>query len=126
MKCFEKWMTEYNLEKPVFVEKIEWVESGLLIILKEDTKEKRLVQLLFEGTLYSYVCTNESYKPQYWISDKDQYYPFYFSCDTDDIKRLKDAAEHIEEEDIVHFVIVGIDTIVEVFTSELPSVQIVK
>jgi hypothetical protein len=49
-----------------------------------------------------------------------EYYPFYYSYEIEDLRYFRKDKEYIEDE-IIHFVIIGIDNIIDVFTSELPE-----
>lgn len=123
MRNFQKWNTaEFKVERPFFLEKIEWNSLGLEIVIEEDTEEKNIIKLLFEDIVYSYTNTLESYKPSVWIDKEEDYYPFYYSHCTEDIKNFCKDLEYIEDE-IIHFLVIGIDHVLDIFTSDFPSIE---
>lgn len=105
----------------LYVENIKWNDKGLVVELENEKCEK--IKLIFESTVYLYINTSESYKPEFWIENPEDYYPFLYSENSEKICELKKEAKHIENEKIIHFAIVGVDKIVEVFTSDFPKVH---
>lgn len=87
--------------------------------LENENCEK--IKLIFESAVYLYINTLESYKPEFWIENPEEYYPFLYSENSKKILELKKEATHIENEKIIHFAIVGVDNIVEVSTSDFPK-----
>lgn len=104
----------------LYIENIKWNDKGLVVELENEKCEK--IKLIFEDTVYLYINTLESYKPEFWIENPEDYYPFLYSENSKKILELKKEAPHIENEKIIHFAIVGVDNIVEVFTSDFPKV----
>lgn len=118
MEGFQKYKTDYS-GGALYVENIKWNDKGLDVELKNANCEK--IKLIFEDTVYLYINTSESYKPEFWIRKQEDYYPFLYSENSKKILELKKEAPHIENEKIIHFAIVGVDNIVEVFTSDFPK-----
>ena len=52
------------------------------------------------------------------------YYPFYYSIDSDMIYKLKEDAEQIRDDKIIHFLIVSLEDVIDVLTSDLPRISI--
>lgn len=120
MQEFKKYKTDYS-GGALYVENIKWNDTGLVVELENEKCEK--IKLIFESTVYLYINTSESYKPEFWIENPEDYYPFLYSENSEKICELKKEAKHIENEKIIHFAIVGVDNIVEVFTSDFPKVH---
>lgn len=125
-KNFKRWEMPLPFQDlfkdSFFVEKIDWKCSGLEIILEEYSEDRTKVKLLFEGNTYSYMNTLEGFKPSVWIGEGEEYYPFYYSYSTEDIKNLCKNQEYIENK-VIHLLIIGIDNVLDVFTSEFPSIE---
>ena len=125
-KNFKRWEMEPSFQElfkdSFFVEKIDWNSPSLQIILEEYSEDRTKVKLLFEGNIYSYTNTLEGFKPSVWIGDGEEYYPFYYSYSTEEIKNLCKNQEYIENE-VIHFLIIGIDNVLDVFCSEFPSME---
>ena len=119
MKGFKKYKIDYSCGA-LYVENIKWNDKGLVVALENDNCE--IIKLVFESTVYLYINTAESYKPEFWIENPENYYPFLYSETSKKILELKKEAPHIENEKIIHFAIVGIDNIVEVLTSDFPKI----
>lgn len=119
MKGFKKYKIDYS-GGALYVENINWNDKGLVLELENDNCE--IIKLVFESTVYFYINTEESYKPEFWIENPEDYYPFLYSEESEKIRELKKEAKHIENEKIIHFAIVGVDNIVEVLTSDFPKI----
>lgn len=121
MQGLKKYKIDYSGEA-LYVENIKWNDKGLVVELENDNCE--IIKLVFENTVYLYINTAESYKPKFWIENPEEYYPFLYLEDSKKICELKKEAKHIENKKIIHFAIVGVDNIVEVFTSDFPRVHL--
>lgn len=119
MQGFKKYKIDYS-GGALYVENINWNDKGLVVELENDNCE--IIKLIFENTVYLYINTAESYKPEFWIENPENYYPFLYSETSKKILELKKEAPHIENEKIIHIAIVGIDNIVEVLTSDFPKI----
>lgn len=120
MEGFKKYKIDYSGEA-LYVENIKWNDEGLVVEL-ETGKNREKIKLIFESTVYLYINTSESYKPEFWVEKPDDYYPFLYLENSKKILEFKKETPHIENEKIIHFAIVGVDNIVEVFTSDFPKV----
>ena len=118
MEGFQKYKVDYS-GGALYVKNIKWNDKGLVVELENEKCEK--IKLIFEDTVYLYINTSESYKPEFWIKNPEEYYPFLYSENSKKILELKKEAAHIENEKIIHFAIVGAQNIVEVFTSDFPK-----
>ena len=122
MENFKKFQIERINMRPFFVEDIKWNYEGLRISLVSlDGYEK--VHLLFDKTVYLYQVTQESYKPSSWIDSMVDYYPFYYSIDSDMIDKLKEDVEEIRDDKIIHFLIVGLEDVIDILASDLPIIS---
>lgn len=110
MKGFKKYKINYS-GGALYVENINWNDKGLIVEL-ETEKNRETIKLTFEDTVYFYINTEESYKPEFWIENPEDYYPFLYSENSKKILELKKEAPHIENEKIIHFAIVGVENIV--------------
>lgn len=119
MEGFQKYKINYS-GGALYIENIKWNDKGLVVELENENCEK--IKLIFESTVYLYINTSESYKPEFWIENPEEYYPFLYSENSKKNLELKKEAPHIENEKIIHFAIVGAQNIVEVFTSDFPKV----
>lgn len=77
MKGFKKYKIDYS-GGTLYVVDIKWNEEGLAVEL-ENEKNHEKIKLVFEDTVYLYINTSESYKPEFWIEKPEDYYPFLYS-----------------------------------------------
>lgn len=122
MDKFEKYNIENFPKDYLYIDEIKWDEDGLKINLSFE-RDKGQITLLFDSTVYFYKNTAESFKPMWWFDSREDYRPFYYSYDSEDIVNFKKEAEHVDDYKIIHFVIVGSDNVVDVLTNDLPKVQ---
>lgn len=68
MEGFKKYKIDYS-GGALHVENIKWNEEGLVVEL-ETEKNHEKIKLIFEDTVYLYINTSESYKPEFWIEKR--------------------------------------------------------
>ena len=51
------------------------------------------------------------------------YYPFYYTYDSDKIDKLKEDVDYLRDDKIIHFLIVGLEDVVDVLTSDVPIIS---
>ena len=121
MGNFKKYIIRELSPEPLYIIDISWNHEGLKVTL-ENKSDLRKICLLFDETVYLYQDTSEVYKPSWHIGSESDYYPFYYSKKSDLIDKLKKDVDHVRDDEIIHFVIIGLDDIVDVLTSDLPKV----
>lgn len=123
MENFKKFQVEREYDTPFFIRDIKRDYKGLKINLVSIDGYEEL-QLLFDKTVYLYQVTLESYKPSCWIDSTEDYYPLYYTYDSDMIDKLKEEVAHLSDDKIIHFMIVGLEDVIDVMTSDLPIISI--
>ena len=121
MGNFKKYIIRELSPEPLYITDISWNHEGLKVTL-ENKSDLRKICLLFDETVYLYQDTSEVYKPSWHIGSESDYYPFYYSKKSDLIDKLKKDVDHVRDDEIIHFVIIGLDDIVDVLTTDLPKV----
>ena len=121
MENFKKYIIEDLSPEPLFIVDISWNNEGLKVNLESELGLYK-IGLLFDETVYLYQDTAESYIPRWRIDSSDEYYPFYYSEKSDMIDRLKEDVDHVRDDEIIHFVIISLDDVVDVLTTDLPKV----
>lgn len=121
MENFKKYIIEVLSPEPLFIVDISWNDKGLKVILESESGLDK-IGILFDETVYLYQDTAESYKPRWRIDSSDEYYPFYYSKNSEMIDRLKEDVDYVRDDEIIHFVIIGLDDVVDVLTTDLPKV----
>ncbi|EEI87210.1 hypothetical protein HMPREF0072_0238 [Anaerococcus lactolyticus ATCC 51172] len=121
MGNFKKYIIRELSPEPLYIIDISWNHEGLKVTL-ENKSDLRKICLLFDETVYLYQDTSEVYKPSWHIGSESDYYPFYYSKKSDLIDKLKKDVDHVRDDEIIHFVIIGLDDIVDVLTTDLPKV----
>ncbi|WP_311537322.1 hypothetical protein [uncultured Anaerococcus sp.] len=123
MDNFKRYQVENYKKDFIHIGQIKWDFEGLMINL-EAQKNPRKISLIFADTVYFYMNTLESYKPSWWIESGEDYYPFYYAVDSEYISKLREEVDHIEDDKIIHFVIIGVDNVVDVLTNAFPKINI--
>ena len=123
MDNFKRYQVENYKKDFIHIGQIKWDNEGLKINL-EAQKNPSKISMIFADTVYLYMNTLESYKPYWWIEAEDVYYPFYYAEDSEYISKLREEVDHIEDDKIIHFVIIGVDNVVDVLTSDFPKINI--
>ena len=122
MENFKKFQIERKKNIPFFIGDIRWDYDGLRIsLISLDGYVK--VHLLFDKAVYLYQVTDESYKPSSWIDSPHDYYPFYYTENSDLIDRLKKDVDHIRDDKIIHFLIIGLEDVIDVLTVDYPIIS---
>lgn len=121
MGNFKKYIIRELSPEPLYIIDISWNHEGLKVTL-ENKSDLRKICLLFDETVYLYQDTSEVYKPSWHIGSESDYYPFYYSKKSDLIDKLKKDVDHVRDDEIIHFVIIGLDDVVDVLTTDLPKV----
>ncbi|WP_311480325.1 hypothetical protein [uncultured Anaerococcus sp.] len=121
MENFKKYIIEDLSPEPLFIVDISWNNEGLKVNLESESGLYK-IGLLFDETVYLYQDTAESYIPRWRIDSSDEYYPFYYSKNSEMLDRLKEDVDYVRDDEIIHFVIIGLDDVVDVLTTDLPKV----
>ncbi|WP_311537324.1 hypothetical protein [uncultured Anaerococcus sp.] len=123
MDNFKRYQVENYNKDFIHIGQIKWDSEGLKINL-EAQKNSSKISLIFADTVYLYMNTLESYKPSWCIESGEDYYPFYYAADSEYISKLREEVDHIEGDKIIHFVIIGVDNVVDVLASDFPKINI--
>lgn len=121
MENFKKYTIEDLSPEPLFIVDISWNNKGLKVNLESESGLDK-IGILFDETVYLYQDTAESYKPSCRIESSDEYYPLYYSEKSEMIDKLKEDVDHVRDDEIIHFVIIGLDDVVDVLTTDLPKI----
>lgn len=121
MESFKKFKKRDLSPEPLFITDISWNYKGFKVTL-ENKSDLRKICLLFDETVYLYQDTAEVYKPGRHIGSESDYYPFYYSQNSEMIDKLRKDVEYIENDEVIHFVIIGVDDVVDVLTSDFPKI----
>lgn len=121
MENFKKYIIEDLSPEPLFIVDISWNNEGLKVNLESESGLYK-IGLLFDETVYLYQDTAESYIPRWRIDSSDEYYPFYYSKNSEMIDILKEDVDYVRDDEIIHFVIIGLDDVIDVLTTDLPKV----
>lgn len=122
MENFKKFRIRDLSPESLYITDISWNHEGLKVTLENESSLGRIC-LLFDETVYLYQDTAEFYKPSWHIGSEIDYYPFYYSKNSEMIDKLKEDVDYVKDDEIIHFVIVGLDDVVDVLTSSLPTVS---
>lgn len=121
MEIFKKFKIKDLIQDPLYIKNIKWDHEGLKVDLESDSNLDYLT-ILFDETVYLYQDTAEAYKVSWHIDSESDYYPFYYSKNSEMIDKLRKDVEYIRGDEVIHFVIISLDDVVDVLTSDLPKI----
>lgn len=121
MKNFKKYKIKDFTTKTIYIKDVSWSHEGLRLNLEDESGFVK-ISLLFDEIVYLYQVSQESYKPSCWIDLPGEYYPFYYSKKSEMINKLKGDVDYVRGDAIIHFMIIGLDDVVDVLTSDLPKI----
>lgn len=121
MKYFKRFKIRDFNPGPLYITEISWNYEGLKVALESESGLDK-IGILFDETVYLYQDTAEFYKPSWHIDSNSDYYPFYYSENSEMIDKLKEDVDYVRDDEIIHFVIIGLDEVVDVLTSDLPKI----
>lgn len=121
MENFKKYIIRDLSPETLYITVISWNHEGLKVTLESESGLDK-IGLLFDETVYLYQDTAEFCKPSWHIDSESDYYPFYYSEKSEIIDKLKEDVDYVRDDEIIHFVIIGIDDVVDVLTTDLPKI----
>ena len=127
---FKKWIPHKDVDEVYDITKIGFQkDEGFIVLLVPDNLEhnkrsNHLLKLTWDDVL-SYQVTQESYRPDVWISNQDEVWTFYISESSGYLQNfLKDNI--LAPEKTYHFFIGGTNFIIDIISDEYPKVTFVK
>ncbi len=124
MKEFIKWTYKNELIMPLYADSIKWNNNILEIDLSYEKSSNKPIKLIFDDIVYSYKVIDESYAADFWIDSVEKYYPFYYNYNSEELYYFKKKNEHITNDKIIHFAVIAVDCVVEIFTSAFPKIYV--
>ena len=128
IELFQKWTPADNLGAFYDVENISY-GNGIIISLAADPKRVSLekihhFQLVWNsGDVISYQVTDETYRSDCWGLEFENNGRFYTAKSSKYIDCIREKSPLVPD-DIIHFTIVGIDTIIDVIAKNYPEIII--
>ena len=130
---FRKWIPHQNVDEVYDIEKIGFEgEKGFAVLLRPDhfQEEKRsewALRLVWDR-IVSYTVTDESYRPELWVSEKTPgwaLWTFYLSETSDHLTKFREE-NYIVPEDTHHFFICGTNLMADILSDEYPTATFLK
>lgn len=128
---FEKWTPIDNLKRAYDVDGIYWETSGLSFVLVMDDRMSTvddIQKLKFtwnSSNLISYHVTDETYRADCWELDFENNGRFYICNESQYLEKFREKSP-LFPDNVIHFVLVGTNTIVDVLAKDYPKVQKVQ
>ena len=124
---FSRWEHPSVEKKKYDVAKISWEEIGFVVSLVSDEKHgnqpRVRMQLIWDPSqVISYHVTDETYRPDCWGWDFQKEGRFLETRQSDYIEQFKKLSPLIPDE-VIHFTIIGTNTIVDLLVKSYPSVK---
>ncbi len=127
---FTKWHPISDLDKVYDIERIENINC-LDIWLIPDNLKKELRSdhkiLVHFDSYQSYTSIGESYSEGFWINSPEKAWTFYRSNTSHYIDILRNSSLIFKEcrKDVIHYVIVGTNSIFHIISDQEPTVSLI-
>ena len=127
---FKKWTPHEDVDEVYDMEEVGFQrDEGFIVFLVPDNLEhdKRsdyFVKLIWEDVL-CYQVTQETYRPDVWISDEDEVWTFYISESSEYLQNFQ-KDNILAPKKIYHFLISGTNFILDILSTEYPKVTFGK
>lgn len=115
-----KYEIDLEIKEVFYIKDSGYKENGFMINL-EDAINENNIQLKWDKIL-SYCETDESYRPDFWIEDFSDYNPIYYTKDSKYIEFIKRINE--DDTELIHFIVVGGDYVIDVISQDFPKITI--
>lgn len=130
---FRKWVPHQDVDEVYDVEKIGFEgEEGFVVLLRPDhfqeKKRSELALRLVWDRIVSYTVTDESYRPELWVTEKtpnQEIWTFYRSETSDHLTRFREE-NYLVPEETHHFFICGTNLMADILSDEYPTVTFLK
>lgn len=124
---FSRWEHPSIENKKYDVAKISWEEMGFVVSLVSDdqlgNQSTVRMQLIWDPSqVISYHVTDESYRSDCWGLDFKKEGRFFAAKESEYIDRFKKLSP-LTPDEVIHFTIVGTNTIVDLLVKEYPLVN---
>ena len=127
-EMLQRWIPIDNLGASYDVKNISWGSDGISFMLVSPDKQAtqdyiHRFRLTWDSSqIISYHVTDETYRADCWDLDFENNGRFYTSTDSDYIASLRQKSP-LFPDNVIHFLIVGTDTTVDVLAKEYPVVK---
>lgn len=130
---FQKWFPHQSINEVYDVKSIGFEgEDGLVVLLIPDNfQEEKCSDVnlrLSWSNVFSYMVTDESYRPEMWATEKNspqEAWSFYTSESSDYLNKLRDR-NYLIPEKTYHFFICGTNLMADIISDEFPTVSFQK
>lgn len=124
---FQKWDNQIIDTNQFDVQKISWEETGFVVSLisyeQQQNKKKDRIHLVWDPSqVISYHVTDETYRPDCWGVDFHREGRLFATRESEYIEIFKKLSPLVPDE-VIHFIIIGTDTIVDLLVKSYPEVQ---
>lgn len=129
---FKKWILHKDLDEVYDIESIGYQrDEGFVVLLipdhfEKDKKSNYNLKLVWDSII-SYVVTDESYRPEMWVSEDDvdqgneEIWTFYISQSSDYLSKFK-KENYLVLDSAKHFFIAGSNLMADIIAYEEPEV----
>lgn len=131
-KNFKKWIPHKDVDEVYDMEDAGFQrDEGFVVLLvpdhfEKDKRSEHMVKLVWNDVL-SYMVTDESYRPELWVSesDIDEIWTFYISESSDYLNKFREE-NYIVPEKTYHFFICGTNLMIDIISPEYPKFTFIK
>lgn len=130
-KNFKIWIPHKDVAEVYDTEDVGFRDEGFVVLciadhFERDKRSDYNVKLVWDNVV-SYTVTDESYRPELWVSESEvaEVWTFYISESSDYLNKFREK-NYIVPEKTYHFLIAGTNLMVDVISPEFPKLTFVK
>lgn len=130
-KSYAIWnpLVNYALDKVYDVDNI-YFDDGLIVILVpndiDHSKRSKNKLKLHWPSFDSFNVNQESHRQSLWINDTEEPWSFYRTSNSDYIEFIKKDSILFLKENIIHFLILGTNLIIDALSRYEPTIELVE
>ena len=117
---FDRWLENAGFDGFTFLSSIGFEDGDFILRLEGKSQDFPKLTMVWEDII-SYRVTNESYREDLWISDEDDYWPFFKTDTSHYIREFKDKNNILKDEKIYHFMIIG-EEVIDILAKNDPKI----
>lgn len=133
-EIWKKWEPVANMAQKYYVDSIQDNIKGLNIILSDSKHDNSFLEILFNYSVHGYRSTDESFRQKIFSDLEEKHITEFYSkwtlfkvTNSEYLKWISDQSFSISEsENLIHFVIMAADSIVDIVAAYEPQIKIYK
>ena len=130
-ELWERWEPKTNISQKYYVDSILDNINGLKIILSDSENEDSKIEIIFDDSVHAYRSTDESYRQKAINYIDEKYGTKFYSewtlftlTNSEYLEWISNQSFGIaDSEEVIHFSIVAVDSIIDIIAAYEPKIR---